>query len=304
MSYDEDYCCFKDLCVEAIRKGANMPSLKKRITGLLIEKAMAQGVQADEQGYVNSVKDNLITEFTTWDQIERELRGGDGNELGAKGGGKPKFYALHSSAALCVNNFAVFKEYPKEVNFLNEKLYRSERFEKRLPTGISNPNLDFFLESKETTIGIESKFLEILELHKPKNLDKYVDRKGEIDNIPQGLFELIQYYINIEYCGYLDIAQLIKHSIGLIRYSHDNRTKPKLVYIYWTPEDDSSLPSEFMHHKLEVDDFSDRILPFIEFIPMRYQDYWEEMALNKNCTKYIIQLMKKYQIPASSLIDG
>lgn len=280
-----------------------MPSLRKKIIGLLIDQAKELNVVTDEQGYVNSPEDNLITKFATWDQIEIELRKGGGNELEAKKGKKAKFNALHSSAALCVNSFAIFKEYPRQVIFLNEKYYHTARFEKKLSTGISSPNLDFFLESNETCIGIESKFLETVELKRPKNLDKYIARRKEIDNIPEELFELIQLYIKANYKGYLDIGQLIKHSIGLIRYSKINHTKPKLVYIYWTPEDDGSFPPAFKKHKDEVDAFTTKIKPFIDFVPIRYEDFWAEMALNKNLTKYFIQVMSRYQIPASFLQD-
>jgi hypothetical protein len=278
-----------------------MKKLKKKIVDLLIAEAKARGLDVDANGYVNSIEDNLITEFTAWDQIEIELKNGDGNELVAKGGGKPNFYALHSSAALCVNNFAIFKEQSKEVSFLGEKFYNTKRFEMKLNTGISHPNLDFFLESEKSTIGIESKFLETLERKNPKNLDKYINRRKEIDNIPEELFELIQFYITSEYLGYLDVAQLIKHSIGLIRRSSFEKTKPKLVYIYWTPEDDGFLPTEFKKHKLEVEDFSNKIKPFIDFIPMRYEDFWQDITSENNFDCNILKLMGRYQIPSAKL---
>ena len=112
-------------------------------------------------GYLVSAKDNLIEPFPNcWEQIEREFNEGDGNELKPKEGKKPKFCAVYSSSALCVNNFVPFKEHHAELSFLNYSGFDEARFEKKLSTGISFPNLDFYLENKTTVIGIESKFTE------------------------------------------------------------------------------------------------------------------------------------------------
>ena len=54
-----------------------------------------------ESGYLKNAKENLITDFPNWEEIKVEFDKGNGNEL------EKKFLALHSSSALCVNNFVL-----------------------------------------------------------------------------------------------------------------------------------------------------------------------------------------------------
>ena len=63
----------------------------------------------DQKGYIKSMnpKDNLYKPLDIWDEIKNEISKGQGNELKTK---KAEFCALHSSSALCVNNFANFKK--------------------------------------------------------------------------------------------------------------------------------------------------------------------------------------------------
>ena len=87
-----------------------------------------------------------------------------------------KFNAIHSSSALAVNNFAPFKEQFDSLSFMNYSNFIEASFEKKLPTGISTPNLDFYLETKFEIIGIEAKFTE----HLSKKLPNYKENLTQL----------------------------------------------------------------------------------------------------------------------------
>ena len=75
----------------------------------------------DEKGYIISMKpeDNLYKTLDNWDKIKDEIGKGQGSELTVDKNGRMKFCALHSSSALCINNFAIFKQNPKNISFLD-----------------------------------------------------------------------------------------------------------------------------------------------------------------------------------------
>lgn len=75
--------------------------------------------RVSDKGYLESGKaeDNLITKFSNWEEIKNEFQKGNGREL------EKKFLAVHSSSALCVNNFAPFKENKDRISFCGNLLY-------------------------------------------------------------------------------------------------------------------------------------------------------------------------------------
>ena len=107
----------------------------------------------DEKGYLSSMNpvDNLLPNVTNWNIISSEIGKGQGSELKIEKNGRMKFCALHSSAALCVNNFATLKQNKDAISFLKYSNFTEAVFEKKLSTGISTPNLDFYLENSKNT---------------------------------------------------------------------------------------------------------------------------------------------------------
>lgn len=276
-------------------------NVQSKVIALISQRAKNLGIEVNEKGYVKSVNDNLITNYDSWSQIEKELRNGAGNELDPVNGNPPKFLAIHSSSALCVNTFALVKDYRNFVSIFGESNFQSARFEMKLPTGISTPHLDFFLESSNTVIGIESKFTESLVPKRPHNLEKYLQRRDQITDINDDLFDLMDYYIQNSDPQFLDVAQLLKHSIGLLKYSIVDNKRPMLVYIYWTPEDDGYMPIEYKQHEIEIAAFSDKINQIIDFTAIRYKDFWDDLAYNSLFNKHVLKLMDRYLISAKLL---
>lgn len=162
------------------------------------------GIGMNEKGYVDKNECNLIEKFSNWEAIKSELQEGQGSEL-KKDNGVIKFNAVHSSSALCVNNFAPFKEKKDKFSFFGYSDFTEATFEKKLPTGISTPNLDFYLENKNTVMGFESKFTELLIKKLPNivtdsktkvgNLQKYLNRKEELNYLADDFFDFIEEYV-------------------------------------------------------------------------------------------------------------
>lgn len=252
----------------------------------------------DNKGYVNSNEENLIKPFANWDEIKKELNDGQGNEL------KHKFNATHSSSALAVNNFAPFKEHYKDFSFLNYSEFIEASFEKKLPTGISIPNLDFYLETKFEIVGIESKFTEHLSKKLPnhdKNLNKYLNHP-KLDYLSKDFHnDLIEHYANENDKMYLDVAQLIKHGIGIIKKAQTKYkfilnamiTQPILVYIYWQPNNWYN-HDIFRKHADEIEIFKKKIQPFLTFIPLSYLDFWKSYENDRIFGNHIKDVKERY----------
>lgn len=280
--------------------------MKKEIMEKIFHKCNSLQMSFNDKGYVNSNEKNLVEIFDNWKEIRQELANGQGNELKPDKNGIIKFNAVHSSAALAVNNFAILKKQKNKITFLNFSNFNRIQFEKKLPTGISTPNLDVYFETNYETIGVESKFTEFLTPKLPNakgNLSKYLNNKKLQYLPPKFNSELIEYYVNVTDKMYLDVAQLIKHGIGIINKAQ-NRYKfilnalisqPILVYIYWQPLNWYNF-NLFRKHNDEIIQFQKRVKPFLTFIPISYLDFWRLYENDRNFGELISKLKERYLI--------
>lgn len=218
-------------------------------------------------GYVLDNSNNLI-DGVDIDLFQNDLIQGSGNEL------KSKFNALYSSSALAVNNFAIVKKHISDFRFLDYKDFYDARFERQFKTGLGGtpPNLDFAIENKDTVIAFESKYLEPLDKKTVVFKDSY--NISNLDYLDDYWFSLIQKYQGNDL--YLDVAQLIKHSIGLINYKRITKKNIILVYIYWIP-DNYDKYSEYSIHSKELVDFSNRLnnRNDLKFVSLTYDQFWD-----------------------------
>jgi len=266
-----------------------------KIQEKIIEKAVEYGLNPNAKGYVASNTANLISTVDSWNEIEKELDNGQGSELRPDKNGITKFNAVHSSSALCVNNFGLLKSRLSRFTFLNYSSFNEATFEKKLPTGISKPNLDFYLENEKVLIGIESKFTETLEKKLPnKNLEKYLNRK-ELEYLPKSFQKIIKSYIASTERIHLDVAQLIKHSIGLLNAGQKNKKKPILVYIYWLPVNWVHFDI-FKQHNIEINEFKNSINEYIDFVPMSYLEFWNHYGVEPTLKESIYEMRKRYEL--------
>jgi len=270
-------------------------NLKKSI----IEYHKNLGYKIDEKGYVSNEKDNLLAKYPNWKEIKNELERGDGGEFKPDRFGRAKFMAVHSSCALCVNNFALIKYHKDNVTLFGSSGFIKTEFEKKNPTCISSrpSNLDFYLESNKLVIGIESKFSELASPKLPNTrLDKYYKHKNLPENLDKEYNKIIKFYMDCREKLHLDAAQLIKHLIGLSWASikNDNK-KTKLVYLYWVPLNHKDIEI-YQKHKNELATFKDqvKILP-ISFEAYSYIEFWKMMEKNAVLSDCVKKIKERYE---------
>lgn len=258
---------------------------RKKIENFIISSSIIK----NKKGYVENNCDNLINGISKYLYYD-DLISASGNELLCK------FNALFSSSALVVNNFAIIKEKIKEFEFLHYKNFNSALFERQFTTGLRGtpPNLDFTIENDNTIIAFESKFLETLIQTKAEFSKSY--NVNKLNYLDKFWFDLINQYSNKFF--YIDVAQLIKHSIGLINYNNKNKSKKIiLVYIYWTPINEISF-NEYKQHKNELDDFTNSIKKQndIEFTSMTYQELWNSYYSCIEINKHFEKVKARYSL--------
>jgi len=270
------------------------------ITKQIINHHLEKGYTPDAKGYLNTNEDNLLQKFPNWDKIKKELSDGDGNELKPDSNNRVKFQAVHSSSALCVNNFALIKQHKNNVTLFGMSGFSVAEFEKKLPTFLRKPvNLDFYLENNNFRIGIESKFIELANPSfdkKDKSLKKYLNHKKIPEKLQKSFNEVIEYYISYKEKMHLDVAQLIKHSIALSLSAAENKGKmTKLIYLYWVPTNYKDI-NIYQKHEEELEAFKEKIkdcqMPFESYT---YIDLWQMMGKNPNLSGILEKIKKRYE---------
>ncbi|WP_452230065.1 PGN_0703 family putative restriction endonuclease [Lacinutrix sp. MEBiC02404] len=250
--------------------------------------AKCKNPKVNKNGYFLNNSENLLDGIDI-DLFQNDLMSGSGNEL------KSKFNAIFSSSALAVNNFSIVKKHPSKFNCFDYSNFDNAQFERQFRTGLGGtpPNLDFTIENEEVVIAIESKYLEITTRKKAKFVDSY--NKEKLDYLKDFWFKLIRDYT--DYNSYLDVAQLIKHSIGLINYKRENPEKKIiLVYLYWLPDNYKSFPN-FVEHKKDLIEFENEIKKNedLKFISTTYNDFWKSYN-NSIFSEHFDKMKKRYKI--------
>ena len=283
--------------------------MRKELKDSLVTKAKKSGLEISEQEYVNDPEENLLKTITNWTEISAELSKGQGSELRERKGNNPsKFCSIFSSSALCVNNFALIKQNTSKITFRDYGCFDSVIFEGKVHTGISSPNLDVLMENEKYLCGVESKFTEYLSNKKinykvngKPTLTNYKDRINEISITKKNKLEsILNYYIEKDKRNkksHLDVAQLIKHSIGLINQAKKKGKTPVLIYIYWEPQNKGEIKTICDKHMQEIDEFSKTVNGFIEFKAISYPDYWNEFKKYAFLKTNIAENENRYLIP-------
>jgi len=241
-----------------------------------------------KDGYVRCPEDNLISSVHMAD-FKDDMDSGSGNEL------KGKFRALHSSAALAVNNFAVWKRNLTDLSLCGIQGFTSLIFERKCSTGLGGtpPNLDVFLESNFCVIAVESKFLEYLTPKKGHFSSSYSREK-----LPQAedtWLHLIE-RIKKQPKQHLDVAQLVKHYLGLRNLSQESRIEIIILYLFWEPENWMDFPI-FHKHREEIADFVSHIEESsVKFIAQSYLALWDKWEHHDENTQHVSELRKRYQL--------
>lgn len=256
----------------------------EKIKKIIVEKCKIPNIN----GYVANTPENLI-EGVELSLFQDDLMQGSGNEL------ESKFKAVYSSSALCVNNFAIVKRDIHKFEFLEESNFTEGKFERQFATGLSGtpPHLDFTIENSNTIIAFESKYLELLDKKKAEFSESYNFEK--LKHLSGFWFDLIKKYQNTS--SYLDVAQLIKHSIGLINHKENSESKKIiLVYIYWTPDNFADF-EVYNQHEKELIEFKNEMKKSkdLDFISLTYNNFWDKYN-NTEFQEHFDKVRNRYKI--------
>ena len=248
-------------------------------------------IEVDDRGYVPTAADNLVPGVRLED-FEADLRAGDGNEL------EHKFRAVHSSSALAVNVFGLFRARTCELTLLNLGAFDELKFEAKCPHGVSNqsPNLDVLLTGPGGTLGIESKLTEHLSRHRAVFSPRYRDKIRDERRKSAWFEEMLRLEEDPQRYAWLDAAQLVKHAFGLAYTFVDDPLT--LLYLYWESRHAERVPL-FAEHRREVESFSAGVAGSRPaFHAMSYPELWASWSGSPHSwlTAHLDALRFRYEV--------
>ena len=248
--------------------------------------AVKAGHTPDSRGYLRAIEENLWTPMSS--RTRAAFQNGSGAEL------KSKMRALHSSSALAVNFFDYWSR--GDAKPLADALglpsaIAAIEFEAQQPTGLDGnpPNLDLCLTlANDLTIAIESKFCEWLsrksaakEHFKPKYFPEGQELWSRV-GLPQCQRLAEDVRNRSDPYLYLDVPQLLKHSLGLASQLQD---RFDLYYLYF-----DCLCREGTAHRSEIERFAARVGSEIRFKALTYQDVFRKLrttGATADCIDYL-----------------
>jgi hypothetical protein len=264
-------------------RGRAKSALKRNFLDIAHKKS-----HVDHRGYVKWPQENLLSGVRL-EQFEHDLREGDGNEL------RVKFCAIHSSAALAVNCFAPFKDRKEDLLLLDEHGALEIQFEKQMPIirGRRPSNLDVWIDRGSTKIAIESKLLEYFEPKKPEFAEAY----KAMERISEPCWWAVCEGAWDGKARQLDVAQLVKHYFGLLRF-RNAATQPTslvLLYLFWEPQNWEDI-AECKQHRIEVEDLAREVTgSAIKFQWMSYTDLWQLWTAMPRLFEHARTLKERYE---------
>ena len=271
---------------------------KSNLLEMQLEWAGRAGKVADKKGYLPSTAENLFQPLSPL--TATAFAEGSGSETRDTPERSAKMRALHSSAALAVNVFDYWTSQDAGALLLALGLDAkpvSIQFEAKFPTGLEGnpPNLDVaFLFGGAAVVAVESKFSEWLtpkapgkELFKPKYF-------SSTDGIwaAQGLKACQELASQLQTrtvsFRHLDVAQLLKHALGLGK-QHPGHFE--LYYIFF----DCPGPESIIH-RAEVEEFARRVGGDFTFRWVSYQDMFKVLTreAGPEHSAYMAYLRERY----------
>jgi len=256
-------------------------------------RAVAQ-VSTDAKGYALQPQDNLLPGVRL-EQFEQDLRTGAGHEL------RSKFRAIHSSSALVVNTFAIFKDKPGDLSLLGRAGFGSPVFEHVLPTGLRGtpPTLDVFFRLGDEAIAVESKFLEYFTSKKAEFSPSYT--RAALPWAEDCWWEVVDNAKQVGKC-HLDVAQLAKHYFGLSRlleFGDALGWKPAkviLLYLFWEPRNPTEIGVCGIHRR-EIEALVATVAGSkVAFRSLSYPELWQSWEKIPRVAEHACRLKQKYLV--------
>jgi hypothetical protein len=266
-----------------------MPDIEEQVKEALWERfKKCSAKRVDGKGYVSMPEHNLIPGVSV-SYFQDDVNQGSGNEL------KAKFRAIHSSSALAVNTFAPFKGRPHTLTLYGVHGYDSIQFEKKCPTGLGGtpPNLDVVAENEKVIVGVESKFLEYLTPKKPTFSASY--KRDRLPFAESKWWELVE-ELRMREALHLDVAQLIKHYLGLMNQKEYRGRDIILLYLFWEPENWTEFDL-FKKHREEIAWFKERVHDTsVKFTSQSYPELWKEWESKEGLAEHLFHLKQRYSV--------
>lgn len=272
-----------------VRRQAEVATRARRA---LAQRLRELGGVCDADGYVANAAENLLS-LDCWEVIQAELGPGAGSELRGEKGRRPKFCAAHSSSALVVNMFGRWRNDASGLTVAGLPLSEL-RFEARCGAGVRGtaPHLDVLAGGSDGILGVESKCTEYLTPKVGTFSDAYARIEGERRESPW--FQLITSPHLRSRFGYLDVAQLTKHYLGLAKMFPVGPVA--LLYLFWEPSNAGEF-HEFRQHRQELEDFARLVAnDRVEFKCQSYPELWS--ALNSTPHRYHVRRLEARYVVA------
>jgi len=249
------------------------------------------GKQLDENGYVSTPQENLLPKINLVD-FETDYQQGSGNEL------DNKFLAIHSSSALVANSFAPWRKMPSELFLCGKSGFKEISFEKKCPTGLRGtpPNLDLFVKGEGVIIGVESKLSEYLIQKPPKFSSSY--NRDNLRHIEDKWWKVLEDKKYESKPQHLDVAQLIKHYLGLCNRKDIDKHRAILLYLFWEPANWNEF-DVFITHRREIEEFAEQVDgTSIKFIAQSYPELWTEWEnqIELKYREHLVNLRHRYVV--------
>ncbi|HVB56989.1 MAG TPA: hypothetical protein VNE63_11230 [Candidatus Acidoferrales bacterium] len=251
---------------------------------------------AVRSGYTETLDANLFQPLHR--DTLADFQRGSGDELG-RNGNRGKMLALHSSSALAVNVFDYWRS--RSLAWVAGALSLSAdpvllRFEAQFPTGLPGnpPNLDLeFVLVNGHRIAVESKFTEPYTYanHAEPFKSKYFPTANGLwydCGLPRCQEIADRLHRRESQYQHLNVAQLLKHVLGLARPSVGQFT---LFYLWY------ALPSdEARRHGEEIKAFADDIGSEVDFRALSYQELFSSAlrGLDAEHVAYLNYIGERY----------
>lgn len=242
---------------------------KQQIWGIINNiSLMGSEGERGEHNYTRSLVENLYMPLS--EKSIEEFNKADGNEFKSK-----KMNALHSSSAIVVNVVEFLKS-SNQLDILAKALkipstnIKNISYEEKFRIFPDNipPNIDLCFNYGNSITAIESKFTEPYQAREHPSLkEKYLKdftMWGQIPNIHRLAEDIFK--ANKEF-QYLDVAQLIKHVLGLLSYDPENNKKFRLVYLWY-----NAFGEDGFKHSCEISELSSIFNEDVKFQSITWQE--------------------------------
>lgn len=244
----------------------------------------------DARGYMASPQENLIGGLQM-EHVEADLRMADPEELRAR------FCAVHSSTALAVNCFGLFRNRPEDLRLLGMRGAHQVGFGRLLPVVRGRPpaHPDVWIERSGSVVAIESKLLGYFARKRPTFADACQQMAPPVSD--EAWWSACEQYWDGPPAR-LDAAQLIKLYFGMRLHAENlpGSVGMTLLYLFWEPENWGEI-EECVEHRQEVEEFESIVAgSAIGFHWMSCAELWREWAADPLLSAHAARLVDRYAV--------